>query len=77
MKYPIDITTYWKSIERQRMHIFLVGLDGDFKQVLGEILHKDPIPNLEECYALVRKEALCHATMKGEFFNHDTSTMVA
>ena len=33
MKDPEDIATYWKSIERQRVHIFLVRLDCDFEQV--------------------------------------------
>ncbi|KAL6319019.1 hypothetical protein AAG906_001492 [Vitis piasezkii] len=50
MKDPDDITTYRKSIEQQRVHIFLAGLDGDFEQVQGEILRKDLLPNLEECY---------------------------
>ena len=31
MKDHDDITPYRKSIERQRVHIFLVGLDGDFE----------------------------------------------
>ena len=53
MKDPNDIAAYWKSIERQRVHIFLVGLDGDFEQVRGEILRKDHLPDLEECYALI------------------------
>ena len=57
MKDPKDIAAYRKSIERQRVHIFLVGLDGDFKQVWEEILCKDPLPDLEECYALIRREA--------------------
>nr|CAN61270.1 hypothetical protein VITISV_020532 [Vitis vinifera] len=57
MKDPEDIATYRKSIERQQVHIFLVGLDGDFEQVRGEILRKDPLPDLEECYALIRREA--------------------
>ena len=54
MKDPDDITTFRKSIEQLRVHIFLAGLNGDFEQVRGEILCKDPIPDLEECYALVR-----------------------
>ena len=54
MKDLEDIATYWKSIEQQRVHIFLAGLDGDFEQVRREILRKDPFPNLEECYALIR-----------------------
>ena len=48
MKDHNDIATYRKSIERQQVHIFLVGLDGDFEQVRGEILCKDPLPDLEE-----------------------------
>ena len=54
MKDPYDIVAYQKSIERLQMHIFFAGLEGDFKQVWGEILRKDPIPDLEEFYALVR-----------------------
>ncbi|RVW75596.1 hypothetical protein CK203_059082 [Vitis vinifera] len=42
MKDPEDIAAYRKCIERQRVHIFLAGLDGDFEQVRGEILRKDP-----------------------------------
>ncbi|RVW98348.1 hypothetical protein CK203_034305 [Vitis vinifera] len=45
MKDPEDIAAYRKSIERQWVHIFLVGLDGYFEQVRGEILRKDPLPD--------------------------------
>ena len=76
MKDPKDITAYRKSIERQRVHIFLAGLNGDFVQVQGEILCKDPLPDLEESYALIRREAVRHANMKAESDNLDTSTMV-
>ena len=76
MKDPDDIATYRKSIERQRVHIFLAGLDGDFEQVWGEILRKDPLPDLEECYALIRREVVRHASMKIESENPDTSLMV-
>ncbi|RVW87658.1 hypothetical protein CK203_041128 [Vitis vinifera] len=58
-----------KSIERQQVHIFLVGLDSDFEQVRGEILCKDPLPDLEESYALIRREAVRHANMKAESDN--------
>ena len=54
MKDPDDIAGCRKSIERLQVDIFFVGLDGDLEQVRGEILHKDPVPDLEECYALVR-----------------------
>ena len=52
-------------------------MDGDFKQVHGEILHKDPVLDLEECYALVRWEAIHHATLKGESDNPETSAIIA
>ena len=76
MKDPKDIAAYRKSIERQRVHIFLVGLDGDFEQVRGEILRKDPLPDLEERYALIRREAVRLASMKGESDNPDALAMV-
>ena len=57
MKNLEDIAAYRKSIERQWVHIFLARLDGDIEQVRGEILRKDPLPDLEECYALIRREA--------------------
>ncbi|RVW12193.1 hypothetical protein CK203_084240 [Vitis vinifera] len=75
MKDSEDIAAYRKSIELQWVHIFLTGLDGDFEQVRGEILRKDPLPDLEECYALIRREALRHASMKAESDNPNTSTM--
>ena len=58
------------------MHIFLAGLGGDFERVRGEILRKDPFPDLEECYALIRREVVRHASMKAESDNPDTSAMV-
>ncbi|KAL5752068.1 hypothetical protein ACOSQ2_022575 [Xanthoceras sorbifolium] len=76
MKNADDIAAYRKSIERLRVHIFLVGLDGAFKQVRGEIFCKDLIPDLEECYALVRREAVRQTTLKGEYDTFDISAMV-
>ena len=51
-----DIASDQKLFQQQRVHIFLAGLEGDFEQVRGKILRKDPISELEECYALVRRE---------------------
>ncbi|KAL5846002.1 hypothetical protein ACOSQ3_009526 [Xanthoceras sorbifolium] len=76
MKDADDIAAYRKSIERLRVHIFLDGLDGTLEQVRGEILCKDPIPDLEECYALVRREAVRQTTLKGEYDTSDISAMV-
>ncbi|CAL9018910.1 unnamed protein product [Prunus brigantina] len=49
-----DIEIYRKSIQRQRVHTFLVGLDVEFEQIHGEILRKYPTLELEATYALVR-----------------------
>ena len=58
------------------MHIFQAGLEGDFKQVRGEILMKDPILELEECYALVRREDVQRGVMNGQLENSKASAMV-
>ena len=77
MKDPDDVEAYRKSLERLRVHIFLAGLDDCFKQVRGDILRKDSIPNLEECYAQIRHEANRQVTCKGESKNSETPAMVA
>ena len=58
------------------MHIFLAGLEGDFEQVRGEILRKDPILELEECYALVRCKDVRRGMMNGKLENSKASAMV-
>ncbi|KAF7135695.1 hypothetical protein RHSIM_Rhsim08G0252300 [Rhododendron simsii] len=59
------------------VHIFLTGLDGEFEQIHGEVLRKEPVPDLDECYALVRREAVRRATLNGESENLETSIMLA
>ena len=67
MESMIDVASYQKSFQRQRVHIFfLARLDGEFEQICGEILRRDPIPELEKCYALVCHEYVQRTTMKGE-----------
>ena len=56
MKNSEDVVIYKKSVERLRVHIFLARLDEEFDQVCGEILRKYIIPDLKECYSLIRKE---------------------
>ena len=58
------------------MHIFFAGLEGDFEQVCGDILRKDPIPELEECYALVRREDVRRGVMNGQPENSEALAMV-
>ena len=71
-----DIASYHKLLQRQRVHIFLAGLEGDFEKVHGKILKKDPIPELEECYALVRREDVRSGVMNGQLENSEASAMV-
>ena len=71
-----DIASYQKLLQRQRVRIFLAGLEGDFKQVSGKILRKDLIPELEECYALVRREDVRRGVMNGQLENSEASAMV-
>lgn len=66
-----------KSIERLRVHIFLTRLDGKFEKIRGEILRKKSVSDLEECYFIVRREAVHRCTLKGEFENSEASAMVA
>ena len=71
-----DIASYQKLLQRQRFHIFLAGLEGDFEQVRGEILRKDLIPELEECYALVHREDVQRGVMNEQLENSEASAMV-
>ena len=58
MKDPDDVIAYKKSIERLQVHIFLNGLDVEFEQIRGEILRRDPVLDLEETYAYVRRDSV-------------------
>ena len=71
-----NIASYQKMLQRQRVHIFLARLEGGFEEVRGEILRKDPIPELEECYALVRREDVRRGVMNGQLENSEASAMV-
>ena len=70
------IVSYQKLLQRKKVHIFLAGLKGDFKQVRGEILRKDHIPELEECYTLLRREDVRCRVMNRQLENSEASAMV-
>ncbi|XP_057850232.2 uncharacterized protein LOC131060830 [Cryptomeria japonica] len=76
MESENDVESYRKSVQQQRVHIFLAGLDGEFEQIRGEILRKDRIPELEACYALVHRESVRRATMIEEPEKTEASAMV-
>ena len=76
MESKTNVASYQKSVQQHRVHIFLVGLDGEFEQIHGEILRMDPIPELKECNAMVRREYVRCAMMYGEHENSEASAMV-
>ncbi|KAH9802383.1 hypothetical protein KPL71_001364 [Citrus sinensis] len=77
MKDPEDVVIYRKSVERLRVHIFLTGIDEEFDQVRGEILRKDIIPDLEECYSLIRTVDVRQSKLnkKGEYNGEEIHTL--
>ncbi|KAK2986258.1 hypothetical protein RJ640_021827 [Escallonia rubra] len=76
MESENDVESYRKSVQRQRVHIFLAGLDGEFERVRAEILRKDPIPELEACHALIRRESVRRTKMVEESERTEASAMV-
>lgn len=77
MKDADDIVAYRKSIDRRRVYIFLTGLDNIFETSCGEILRKEQVLDLVECYALIGCEAVHHTILKGKIEDFDASTMIA
>lgn len=77
MKDPDDTIAYRQSVERLRVHIFLNGLDAEFDHLCGEILRKDPVLDLEETYAYVRRDVVRRTTLNGEPDQSESSAMVA
>lgn len=47
------------------MYDFLAGLNSGFDQVRNEILRMEPIPGIEKCFNLVRRESQRKTTMMG------------
>ena len=72
-----SIVVFKKSIDWLRVHIFLTELDGDFEQIYKKILHKELVPDLEECYSFVHHEAVHQNTSKGKFENPKAFATVA
>ncbi|GAB2287156.1 hypothetical protein Dimus_039807 [Dionaea muscipula] len=64
MVCPQDLKTYQTTVDRQRVYMFLGGLDDEFEQVRGEVLRKDPPLSLHEVYAVIRREAERRDAMK-------------
>ncbi|KAH0753649.1 hypothetical protein KY290_023919 [Solanum tuberosum] len=48
-----------------------------FLLVWGEILRKDLVPELEECYSMVSRESVWHATVNGDLEKSKATAMVS
>ncbi|KAJ0963993.1 hypothetical protein J5N97_029115 [Dioscorea zingiberensis] len=70
-----DLKIYLESKERQRVYLFLGGLDYEYEQVRGEVLRKDPPLGLQAAYAYIRRESDRKEAMKPE--EDKTKAMVA
>ncbi|OMO87093.1 hypothetical protein COLO4_20800 [Corchorus olitorius] len=77
MKDPDDVIAYQKSVERLRVHIFLAGLDGMFEQIREEILRKEPVPDLEDFYAQIQREASHQAALREDKEIYEATAMVS
>ncbi|KAB5564435.1 hypothetical protein DKX38_004489 [Salix brachista] len=60
-----DLKTRREEIQKDRTYDFLAGLDEGFDPVRGDLLRMKPIPGIEQCFNIVRREAQRQATMLG------------
>ncbi|KAK0605805.1 hypothetical protein LWI29_030908 [Acer saccharum] len=58
-----DVVRLNDRIEKQRVYMFLAGLDPEFDKVRADVLRMDPFPSVEGAFAYVRREAQRQATM--------------
>ena len=56
MQCSIAATIHQEFIERERVYDFLIGLNVELDQVRVQILGKEPLPSLNEAFAIVREE---------------------
>ncbi|KAK0581709.1 hypothetical protein LWI29_017030 [Acer saccharum] len=58
-----DVVRLNDRIEKQRVYMFLAGLDPEFDKVRADVLRMDPFPSVEGAFAYVRREVQRQATM--------------
>lgn len=56
MKHPEDITIFSDNTQKQKLHLFLSGINETFDKERREMLNKIPLPTGEEAYAIIRRE---------------------
>lgn len=51
---------------KNQIYAFFAGLDKAFDRLHGDIFCMKPLPSLNECSNIIRREADCQTTMLGE-----------
>lgn len=60
-----DVESRMEDLHKDRVFDFLAGLDHEFDSVRSDILRKKPLPGLEECCNIIRREFQRQETMLG------------
>jgi transposase InsO family protein len=63
---PKDIENRNEEMHEDRLYTFLGGLDNRFDSLRGEILRMNPLPSMEETFAMVRREDTRQSFMAGK-----------
>jgi hypothetical protein len=58
MEYTTDIQRYNSILQKERVYMFLDGLDDRLDHVRSDILRMKPFPSIEQAYAHIRREDL-------------------
>jgi hypothetical protein len=58
MERAVDIHKYNTILQKDRVYIFLDGLDNWLDKIQGDVLQLRPFPIMKQTYAHVRREAI-------------------
>lgn len=65
MIYVADVKSGEKDLMKYQIYAFFAGLDKAFDRLYGDIFCMKPLPSLNECSNIIRREADCQTTMLG------------
>ncbi|GAV66123.1 UBN2_3 domain-containing protein [Cephalotus follicularis] len=60
---PVELVTYQKDTEKERVYEFLAGLNPEFDQIRVQVLGRVPFPTLREAYNMVQREETRRSSM--------------
>lgn len=76
-KDPSDAQMYADHRDQHRFYQFLMALQDDFELVRGQLLHRSPLPTLDQAVCeLVREEARL-STLRSQYTSHTHSVLAA